>query len=178
MLDADLLLRGTAWLSLAGWAATECLVAARPAASGDRRAARWAFTAGAVALLVHIALALHFRHGWDQADALRAIARETEATTGLAFRWGLVVNYAFAVLWIAELLWWGRRPAGFDGRPSAILWAVRAVFLVMFVNGAIVFVHDARLRALGALAVLAVLWSWYRATGAEVAPCPTSGPEH
>ncbi len=152
----DLLLRATAWLSIAAWAASEWLIAPGRGA----KPARASFTLGALALVVHTALALHLRHAWSQDDAMREIARQTAEVTGLGFSGGLFVNYAFLAFWLAEAYWWWRSPAGYLGRASGARWASRAVFLFMFVNGAIVFGHGP-VRAFGTLVILAVCMCWY-----------------
>jgi hypothetical protein len=157
----DLLLRATAWLSMAAWAASEWLLASVPRPV-RAKPARASFTLGAVALLLHTGLALHLRHAWSQADAMREIARQTAEVTGLGFSGGLFVNYAFLAFWMAEACWWWLAPAGYLRRGLGARWASRAVFLFMFVNGAIVFGHGP-VRVFGAIAILAVCLSWYRA---------------
>ncbi|HEY6552578.1 MAG TPA: hypothetical protein VI669_04445 [Vicinamibacteria bacterium] len=157
----DLALRATAWLSIAAWAASEWLLS--PVRGPVQpKPARASFTLGALALVLHTGLALHLRHAWSQADAMREIARQTAEVTGLGFSGGLFVNYAFLAFWLAEAYWWWRSPAGYLGRGSGPRWASRAVFLFMFVNGAIVFGHGP-VRVFGAIAILAVCQSWYRA---------------
>lgn len=158
MSPGELALRATAWLSLAAWAASEW---AHRSGGPPGRRSRALFTLAGLALALHTALALHLRHAWSQGDALREIARQTEEVTGLAFRGGLFVNYAFLAFWALEVLWWWRSPAGYLGRASLLAWASRAGFLFMFVNGAIVFGRGP-VRAFGVLVVLAVLSAWYR----------------
>jgi len=123
------------------------------------------FTAGGLCLLAHSALAFHLRHDWSHDAALRDTARQTEALTGLAFGGGLLVNYLFLALWIVELAWWWKAPTTYRRRAPELDGVVRAFFLFMFVNGAIVFAHGP-VRVLGALAVIAVAWAWYRGAGA------------
>jgi len=166
MAIGELLLRGTAWSSLLVWAASEWLRCSSRAPSPGEARARALFTAGGLALLAHSALAFHLRYGWSHEAALQDTARQTEALTGLAFGGGLLVNYAFLALWIVESAWWWRAPATYRRRAPALDVSVRAFFLFMFVNGAVVFAHGP-VRVLGALAVIAVAWAWYRGAGAE-----------
>ncbi len=161
MSSGELLIRATAWLSLAAWAASEWTRAFAGAIHRERRA-RGTFTLGALALLLHTGLALHLRHAWSQTDAMREIARQTAEVTGLAFGGGLVVNYAFLAFWLAEAFAWWRSPARYRDRPAGVRWVSRAVFLFMFVNGAVVFGHGP-VRIFGTLAILAVC-VWYRRT--------------
>jgi hypothetical protein len=162
----EILLRATAWLSLLGWAASECLKAGAAAGGPRARRSRALFTAGAFFLLVHTALAFHLRYAWSHTQAADDIARQTRAVTGLGFAGGLYVNEVFLALWLLEALWWWRAPARYRARGRAFDWPVRAFFLTMFVNGAVVFVPGAQ-RWAGALAILAVLAAWYRAATGE-----------
>jgi hypothetical protein len=159
----ELLLRATAWTSLVAWAASEWTRARAPRASQTGRAA---FTIGGLSLVAHSALAFELRHGWSHAAALRDTARQTEALVGWAFGGGLFVNYFFLALWTFEASWWWLAAASYGGRRRRFDQGVRAFFLFMFLNGAVVFAHGP-LRLLGAAAVLLVGWSWYRRAGAE-----------
>jgi hypothetical protein len=160
----ELLLRVTAWASLIAWAASEWARSrGGPRASQSGRAA---FTIGGLSLVAHSALAFELRHGWSHAAALRDTARQTEALVGWTFGGGLFVNYFFLVLWTFEAGWWWLAPASYRGRRRRFDEVVRAFFLFMFLNGAVVFAHGP-LRLLGAAAVLLVAWSWYRRAGAE-----------
>lgn len=169
MSTGEMLVRGTAWLSLLGWAASEWLKgasASRPASARAplERAARAAFTAGGLLMLVHAALALHVRYGWSHHAAARDTARQTREVTGLAFEGGLLVNEVFLVLWSLEVFRWWRAASSYRSRGRAVEWAVRAFFFVMFASGAFVFVPGP-MRLAGAAALVAVAVAWYRAAG-------------
>lgn len=164
MTTPELLLYGPAWLSLSAWAASECAVSA-----GRERLARGAWSAGALALLAHTLLAFHLRHAWSHAAALRHTALQTESVTGLDWSGGLYVNYAFVALWIVDAAVWWTAPLRHRGRSPLRRRLIRGAFLFMFANGAIVFARGP-VRALGALAICLVLWSWYRAPGADPQP--------
>jgi hypothetical protein len=164
----ELLLRGTAWLSLLAWAASEWLKGGAGARSRRDGTARALFTGGALALLVHSALAFHFRYGWSHGAAVLDTARQTEAVTGLGFGGGLFVNEVFLLLWSLEAAWWWRHPVRYRSRGRAIAWAVRAFFLMMFVSGAVVFARGP-VRLAGVAAIVTVGWAWYRGAGQEVA---------
>jgi hypothetical protein len=148
------LLRAAALLSLLCWTAAN-VMAARP------RAARLASTLGLLAVLAHVALAFEERYAWSHALAASDTARETEAVFGASTGLEIFANYAFVLIWAAELLWaWASLP-GYLGRPRRVRDASRALFLVMFGSAAIVFAESAW-RLLGALAVLVVVAAWYR----------------
>lgn len=161
----ELLLRSTAWLSLLGWTVASGLES-RP------RAARWASSLGLLALLLHTALAFEVRHAWSHALAARETARQTEALFGWSSGGEVFVNYLFLLVWTAEVAWAWLSPEAFAGRPRAVTHVIRGFFLLMFVNGAIVFVRGP-LRFLGAAAILAVLLAWYRG-----ARDPSPAPAH
>jgi hypothetical protein len=165
MPPAELLLRATAWISLVAWTVSEW-ARTRASSSRDDASGRAAFTLGGLALVVHSALAFELRHGWSHAAALRDTARQTEALLGRPFGIGLFVNYFFLALWTLEAAWWWLDAARYRGRAFGLDGSVRAFFLFMFLNGAVVFAHGP-LRALGAAAVLLVAASWYRRAGAE-----------
>jgi hypothetical protein len=101
-------------------------------------------------------------HAWSHRAALIDTARQTAAMTGIDWGGGLWVNYAFLLIWIVDAAWWWAAPAGYRRRPRALRHSLLAFFIFMFVNGAIVFAHGA-MRMLGAAAVAAVGWTWYRA---------------
>lgn len=151
---ADLLLRGTIWLSVLAWVTTECVRLRSPRSGHVRTRVLW--TAGAVLAIVHVALALHFRHGWSQASAWAETARQTQEVMGLRVGWGLLVNYLFLVVWAMDAAWWWR-PASFAARPRAVDFTIRLFLLFIFVNGTIVFGHGpVRILGVAALGVLAI----------------------
>jgi hypothetical protein len=158
----DILLRGSAWLSLGAWAACEWL-------RSDQRhdAARAAFLAGLGALVLHSLIAFHVRYDWSHAAALADAARQIEAVTGRASSDGFVANYAFLGWWAVEGLAWWLWPERYRSRPAPLAWASRLWFGFMFVNGSIVFARGP-VRAFGAAALAVAAWSWMR----------TSAPRH
>jgi hypothetical protein len=155
-------LRATIWLSVLAWVAGECTRSLRPKAAS---LARWAWSMGALAALVHSALAFHLHHGWSHAAAYADTARQVAALTGFAFGAGIFANYAFLAAWTADVTWWWSAPGSFARRPRGIDRALRGFLWFMFLNGAVVFAHGPR-RWLGAVAVTAVAGAWYVGAGA------------
>jgi hypothetical protein len=103
------------------------------------RWARWAWTVGCAVYLVHVAFAFQFLHHWSHAAAVEHAARRTFEVVGFEFGAGVYVNYAFTLLWVADVvLWWRRSLAG---RPIAPLyyWLVQAIFGFMMFNATVVF---------------------------------------
>ena len=128
-----------------------------PAFSGER--ARNVWTLGCLLYVAHVASAFQFQHGWSHEAAYAYTADQTAALVGLVWGGGIYVNYLFTALWIEEVVWWWVAPTSYHARSSWVRFAVRAVFLFMIVNGAVVFVAGP-MRGLGAgiVAVLLVVW--------------------
>jgi hypothetical protein len=103
------------------------------------RCARWAWTVGCGVYLIHVAFAFQFLHHWSHAAAVEHAARRTFEVTGVEFGGGIYVNYAFTLLWVADVvLWWRRSLAGKSISP-VYYWAVHAVFGFMMFNATVVF---------------------------------------
>jgi hypothetical protein len=159
----------TIWIGLTLFVAGE---AGRCSASTVRPAPSWAWWAFVIGLLlttVHTLLAFDLVHNWVHGDAVRSTAMQTEAVFGVAVGWGVYVNYAFLAVWLADALWWRANPGGH--RLREVTWTLRAFYLVMLVNGAIVFAAGAR-RLLGIVLVgaLCVCWARRPITSAPSAP--------
>jgi hypothetical protein len=153
--------RLTIWAATLAWVVGEWQ---RRSAGASPTSGRTAWTAGAVAALVHAILAFHVHHAWSHAAALADTARQTAAVTGLDWGGGLYVNYAFVGLWTADVAWWWLAPASYPHRPAWLDRAVRLFLWFMFLNGAFVFVRGP-MRWAGAAAAVAVLSAWYRGRG-------------
>lgn len=111
---------------------------------------RRAYAAGAVLAIVHVLIALGSTYGWDHDLAVRETARQAGDVYGFAWRGSIYVSYAFLGLWAFDA--WG-------SQSLTRSWAVRAFFLVMIINGAIIFAPLPG-RILGVLVVAALLWAW------------------
>jgi len=162
MTAADVLVRGTIWLSMAAWAMAEWWRLGGSAS--NEAAARRTWAMGAMLALLHAATAFHFRHAWSQGAAIAETARQTRVLFGVDSGAGLYVNYLFLAVWMADVAWWWAAPAAFRSRPAAFDRSVRLFLAFMFLNGAVVFTHGFA-RALGALILLAVGVAWYRGRG-------------
>jgi hypothetical protein len=118
----------------------------------------WAFSAGLLLTTVHVLLAFDIVHNWVHEDAVRSTARQTESTFGLAVGWGVYVNYVFIAVWFADAWWWRTAPAAH--RRPALTWTLRAFYIVMIFNGAVVFAAGAkRLLGIALVSWLCVCWS-------------------
>lgn len=103
------------------------------------RWARLAWTAGCAVYLLHVGLAFHFLHGWSHSAAVAHTARRTYEVVGINWGGGIYINYAFTVLWVADVAWWWIRAARHETTPAAAYWSVHAVFAFMFLNATVVF---------------------------------------
>jgi hypothetical protein len=170
-------------LYLTIWIALALFVAGESGRSFARPGARppgwawWAFTTGALLAIVHTLQSFHLVHHWSHADAVRATAEQTRALYGIDAGWGIYVNYAFLVVWLADAWWWRTNPAAM--RRPAVTWTLRGFYLLIIFNGAIVFAAGLR-KILGLLIVswLVRVWSVNdtRTPPATVASGPIAAP--
>ena len=138
---------GSIAVATIAWAAAICF-----------RSRSW-WTVGALAASVHVAAAFHSFHGWSHQSAVQATAQQTGALVGVFRGEGVFFNYAFLVVWLADVAWWWLRPSSYETRPLAVGRAIHGFLFFMFFNGVIVFA-DGWMRLLGILAVGAVSVAW------------------
>lgn len=149
----------TIWIALTLFVVAE---AGKRRQSAHRAAPAWAWAAwaiGAILCAVHIVLAFAGRYGWSRDAAVRETARQTAAVYGVNWGGGVYVNYVFIAVWLIEACWWRAFPARYVGRQPAITWCLRAFYLLIIVNAAVVFA-GARGRAIGLVLVAALVWVW------------------
>ena len=118
----------------------------------------WLFTLGLALALIHTVLAFELVHNWVHGNAVRATARQTQAMFGLSVGWGVYVNYLFFAVWSADAWWWRVSPE-LQRRPRIITWTLRAFYMMVIFNGAVVFAAGGR-QVVGLLLVswLARIW--------------------
>ena len=121
---------------------------------------RLTWTLACLAYLTHAASAFHFHHQWSHAAAYAETARQTRALFGFGSGAGLYCNYAFTVIWPADVVWWWCAPAAYARRPRWIARAVHGFLAFMYLNGAVVFASGAT-RWLGLVATAAVALRWW-----------------
>ncbi|HJR61454.1 MAG TPA: hypothetical protein VJ813_18730 [Vicinamibacterales bacterium] len=157
----------TIWIALLLFAAAETGRAFAVRGSTPPGWAWWAFTLGLALALIHTLLSFHIVHDWDHADAVRSTALQTQATYGVPAGWGVYVNYAFFAVWLADAWWWRAAPRAV--RPPAVTWTLRAFYMIVIFNAAVVFAIGPR-RILGL-----VLVSWLaRVWGQPATTAPSS----
>ena len=149
----------TIWVALVLFVAAESGRAFSPPGKKLPSWVWWTFVAGWALAIVHTLLAFGVVHGWSHDDAVASTARQTKAMFGRPFGAGVYVNYLFFAVWLADAWWWRAAPAGYV-RPAAATWMLRAFYMVMIVNAAVIFVPGVR-RYFGLLLVswLARIWA-------------------
>jgi hypothetical protein len=138
-------------------------------------AARLAWTFGFVCFLGHVLAAFAFHHGWSHRVAYAETARQTAALFGISWGGGLYWNYAFTVIWAADIAWMWLNTAGYRRRKQWISQAIHGFMAFMFFNGAVVF-GSGSVRWLGLAVTAAVAFLWIIRRRTE-RPGLTSTPE-
>lgn len=166
----ELLTRWTVRLALALYVLALIL---RWSAGGRRSslsAARIAWTAGCGMFLLHVGCAFQFYHHWSHADAYAVTARRTAAAIGWDSGGGLYANYAFAVVWLADVLMWWRGLEGYETRPRLLVGVVQIFLFFMFFNATVVFAEGVvRWVSAGVCLLLAAFRGWLAFRAAS--PC-------
>jgi uncharacterized membrane protein len=151
---SDLLIRWSIRIALAFYVLALLLRIGRR----DRQA-RFAWTTGCIAFLLHVAAAFHFVHHWSHDAAYVETARQTVEVVGLDWGGGVYFNYLFAAVWTGDVIWWWVNPSGYQNRPRWIEWLVQGFMAFIAFNATVVFGHGA-IRWAGVGAVVLIFFSW------------------
>ena len=139
MIPGDSLLRWSVRLSvvlmLAGW----LLFLSKRSSPSNRAAARWAWTAGFATFLVHLWTAFEYVHRWSHIAAVHETARQTRELVGLDWGDGVWLNYAFALVWGVDVVWWNGFPDSHARRPWMVAADVHAFLGFVTFNATVVF---------------------------------------
>ncbi|MCA1563668.1 MAG: hypothetical protein LC804_26605 [Acidobacteria bacterium] len=161
----ELLTRGSIWIAVVMYAASEGALRRAGQSPRAEPMARWFWTCGCVAYLVHVLAAFHAFFDWSHARAYADTARQTQQMIGVPYGAGIYFNYVFTALWLSETVWWWSAPAQFRRRPRAVGIIIRGFFLFIVFNGAIVFATGgSRWLGISIAAVWALGWALSRAT--------------
>lgn len=115
----------------------------------------WAF--GCVLCLLHIALAFHLGHGWSH----EAAWTHTKLVGGYGD--GIYVNYAFALVWLADATWLCVAFDSYFARPRWLTWTIQGFLAFVVFNAAVVFGSWGSRKVFALLVLfilLAVLVAW------------------
>lgn len=130
---------------------------------------RWGariFLAGALACAAHFVATMALHHGWSQAQAWEFTARETARIYGVSWGGGLVVNYVFLGVWLADAVYWLRHARDSSAGVPPARWALRAFYLLIIFNAAVVFTTGIG-RAAGIVLTVVLLAFWLRRQAGE-----------
>ena len=103
------------------------------------KGSRLAWTIGCGFYLLHVVCAFEYYHHWSHADAFAATARQTVAAVGIDWGGGLYVNYAFTLVWLADVGWWWADEARYRARARLIEWGVQLFLGFIAFNATVVF---------------------------------------
>ena len=152
------LTRGTIWIALSLYVASELAAALRPQ---GHPFARWLNTSGGLVFILHVVCAFHFYHHWSHVEAYADTVRQTAEFSGWNWGGGLYLNYLFTLVWLGELIWWWASPTTFARRPRWMSRVERGFFMFMISNGAVVFAHSP-MRWYGAVLCALLVVAWWR----------------
>lgn len=91
------------------------------------------WTLGSTACVIHIALAFHLGHGWSHETAWE----HTKQVGGYGD--GIFVNYAFALVWLADAAWAWVSFHSYQDRPRWLSWSIHVFLAFIVFNAAVVF---------------------------------------
>lgn len=142
------------------------------------RSLRWsrlAWTGGCAAYLLHVICAFTFYHHGSHANAYAATARQTEAVVGWNWGGGLYANYAFTLVWIADVCrqWMkAERIARNESATRWLAWGVQGFMGFIAFNATVVFASGA-VRWGGILGVVLLTTVWVHALLGSRSPGPS-----
>jgi hypothetical protein len=102
-------------------------------------AARVAWTLGYLSYLAHVAAAFETFHHWSHAEAAFHTGFRTWELTGWFWTGGIWVNYAFTLVWAADVIYWWSGLDRYARRPPRLRWFVHAFFAFMIFQAGVVF---------------------------------------
>ncbi len=130
-------------------------------AGQDRRllmAARIFWTLAFLSYLVHVAVAFETYHHWSHAEAAFHTGFRTWEMTGWFWTGGIWINYAFTLLWGADVIYWWTGLDRYSRRPVRLRWFVHAFFAFMIFQAGVVFASGAmRWATLIGLSIVALV---------------------
>ncbi len=151
----------TAFGAVMGWVTGFPLAFARRCGEPATIFVRAIYTWGCAMCVLHIAVAFHLAHGWSH-----EVAWEHTREVG-GYGNGIFVNYAFALVWVADVVWVWVAFDSYLSRPRWITWAVYGFTGFVVFNASVVF-NTGFTRAVCALLFIAlarITWNDWRTRG-------------
>ncbi len=115
--------------------------------------ARFVWTLGFISLVIHVLIAFGVAHGWSHEVAVEHVRKVG------GFGGGILVNYLFAAVWLADLIWWWSNAAGHASRPRCVGWLVYGFMVFVVVNATVVF-GTPIMRGIYAFVLIVTLLWW------------------
>ena len=138
--SGEFITRITIWVAIGGYVAGAAAFALSRGRSVWARAARLAWTFACAALLVHVACAFHFYHGWSHDSAYQDTARQTAEVFRLNWGGGLYINYALLTGWVLDVAcWWLGGLDSYRRRPWPLVAAWHGFLIFIIFNATVVF---------------------------------------
>jgi hypothetical protein len=134
----DDLTRNTVRESLLFWLAAVWLMLGLDAAGWRAetitgKSARLCWTLAWLAYLIHLAMAMHYYHGWSHADAMRHVDEVSGFGPGIFF------SHLFTLLWTADVAWWWLDRGSYATRSAWIGRTLHAYMAFIIFNGTVVY---------------------------------------
>jgi hypothetical protein len=104
---------------------------------------RCLWSAGCGVYLLHVACAFQFIHHWSHSAAFASTARQTAELTGVDWGGGILFNYLFTLIWLADVGWWWLNRESYEARSRFIDWPVQAFLAFIAFNATVVFATGA-----------------------------------
>lgn len=146
---ADFWTRQTARVAVLYWAIASALLIA----VGRTSSARWFWSLGCVAYLIHVATAFTHVHHWSHSAAFAHV----EEVSG--FGPGIFVSYAFSLVWFGDVLTWWCWPAVYYQRNKIAQGTIYGGMAFVVFNGTVVYETGfIRWAGLGLFTLLGFLW--------------------
>jgi hypothetical protein len=158
----------TIWIALALFVGAEALKRRDRSSSWPWRVS----LAGAILCGVHMLVALGTRYGWSHRAAAAETARQTAAVYPVDSDVLIYVNYVFLAVWCLDALWWRTHRTRGAARGLITEWGLRALYLLIIVNAAVVFARPSA-RMLGIALVAMLIWTWRPSRAVNRTPSST-----
>jgi hypothetical protein len=137
-MPGEFITKFTVWLALLGYVTTVIVLLA-----GKQKwdsFARLAWTAGCLALIVHVACAYNYHHSWSYASSYKETAKQTAEVYGIYWGGGLFINYFLMIAWLADVIWWWTGLDKYRNRSKMITLSWHIFLFFIFFNATVVFV--------------------------------------
>jgi hypothetical protein len=160
MSSEEFLTRSTIWVSILAYTIGLIVFALSRGRPDFDRWARLAWTIGCAALVAHFICAFDFYHHWSQESAYADTARQTAEVFRINWGGGLFINYAVALFWFADVVWWWFAGVGAYRRRPWFITLIWHGFLIFIIFNATVVFKDGLTRWVGLLVCLSLGLSW------------------